>query len=111
MNKIKEVAFANTKTKENYDSLKQGTFEDKELHNFITRAKEDLKKDPLCGTRIPTRLTPKVYIDNYKVNNIWKYDLPNAWRLIYTIIGDEVKIISVILEWMTHKEYERRFGY
>lgn len=37
--------------------------------------------------------------------------LPDAWRLIYTIKDDKVDILSVILEWLDHKNYERRFGY
>ncbi|MFT4309184.1 MAG: hypothetical protein ACMXYL_01710 [Candidatus Woesearchaeota archaeon] len=50
-------------------------------------------------------------IRNYRITNLWKYDLPSGWRLIYTIKTDEVMIISVILEWFSHKDYERRFNY
>ncbi len=38
--------------------------------------------------------------------------MPNGWRLIYTLRGDTVQIVAVILEWFTaHKEYAKRFGY
>ena len=47
----------------------------------------------------------------YKVTNLWKYDLPNAWRLIYTVDTDEVMIVAIILEWFDHKDYEKRFKY
>ena len=110
-NRIKEVTFAEQKLKESYESLQDGAFEDKELYKFLTRAKEDLMNDPLCGIHIPSRLFPHEYIQKYQITNLWKYDLPNGWRLIYTILGNEIKIVSVILEWMTHKEYERRFKY
>lgn len=109
--RIKEVTFAEQNLKESYEALSEGRFEDKELYKFITRAKEDLIKDPLCGIRVPARLFPKEYVQKYGITNLWKYDLPNGWRLLYTVVGNEVKIVSVILEWMTHKEYERRFGY
>ena len=109
--KIKDVTFIDPKVKASYEALKDGKFEDKELFNFLTRAKEDLIEDPLCGTRIPERLIPKDYIKNYGIGALWKYNLPNAWRLIYTVVGNDVKIVSVILEWMTHKEYDRRFHY
>lgn len=111
MEKIKEVAFINKELEKSYDVLKAGDFEDKELYKFITRAKEDLLKEPLSGVRVPSRLIPKEYIKHYGIAALWKYDLPNAWRLIYTIVGNEVKIVSVILEWLSHKEYERRFNY
>jgi len=37
--------------------------------------------------------------------------IPNGWRLIYSVANGEIKILSIILEWMSHKDYERRFGY
>jgi len=111
MSKIREVAFINEKLKEAYFKLREGKFEERQLFEFIGRAIDDLKKNPVCGIRIPNRLIPKEYIKNYGISNLWKYNLPNAWRLLYTIVGDEIKIISVILEWMDHKNYEKRFGY
>ena len=47
----------------------------------------------------------------YEIDNLWKYDLPRGWRLMYSVARDEVIVISIILEWLPHKEYERRFGY
>lgn len=105
------VAFINKKIKEDLELLKKGKFEDKELFKFIDRAMDDLKKDPTCGTKIPRKLWPKIYIQKYRITNLWKYDLPNAWRLIYTIETDEVKILNIILEWFNHKDYEKRFKY
>ena len=105
------VAFINKKIKEDLELLKKGKFEDKELFKFIDRAMDDLKKDPACGTKIPRKLWPKIYIQKYGITNLWKYDLPNAWRLIYTIETDEVKILNIILEWFNHKDYEKRFKY
>lgn len=109
--RIKQVAFADEKLKEAYFKLKEGKFEDKQMFEFINRAIDDLKKNPMSGIRVPNNLIPKDYVKKYDVNNLWKYNLPNAWRLTYTLSGDSVKIVSVILEWMTHKEYEKRFGY
>ena len=37
--------------------------------------------------------------------------MPNALRMIYTIQTNEVMILNVILEWFSHKEYEKRFKY
>ena len=78
---------------------------------LIEQTRHDLSKDPFCGIQIPKKLIPKTYKDKYDVDNLWKYDLPKAWRLIYFIKGDAVKIVSIILEWFDHKEYERRFNY
>ena len=111
MNKQINVAFISQKLKEQFEYLKEGKFEDKELYKFINRAIDDLKLNPLCGIKIPKKLWPKEYVQKYNVTNLWKYDLPNVWRLIYTIESDEIKIVSIILEWFDHKEYEKRFNY
>lgn len=110
-NKPCYVTFGEVKVEQEFESLKEGKFQDKQLYEFIDRAIKDMKNNPACGIKIPKRLWPKIYLLKYVVTNLWKYDLPNGWRLIYTIKEDEVMILNVILEWFDHKDYERRFGY
>jgi Txe/YoeB family toxin of Txe-Axe toxin-antitoxin module len=105
------VGFISEKLKKEFESLKSGRYEEGQLYVFIDRAIDDLKGNPACGTKVPKELWPKKYIKEYKITNLWKYDLPNAWRLVYTIEHDEVRIVSIILEWFDHAGYERRFGY
>ena len=105
------VGFASGEIKKAFEELKDGKFEDKQLYEFLQRAIDDLKKNPFVGKNIPKNLIPKEYIRNFDVDNLRKYDLPNGWRLVYTLKGNEVMIVSVILEWMDHKNYERRFKY
>ncbi len=109
--KPKNVIFSEKKLEISFEELKEGKFEDKKLYEFINRAINDIKKEPICGVKIPKKLWPKTYIQNYGITNLWKYDLPNAWRLVYTIKEDEIRILSVILEWFDHKDYEKRFKY
>lgn len=101
-----EVQFANEKVKEAFERL-----DDLSLKKFIERAFCDIKANPFCGIQIPKKQVPQEYIKKYDIHNVWKYNLPNAWRLIYSIKGGEVIILTIIIEWMDHKEYERRFGY
>ena len=81
------------------------------MFTFLERATDDLKKNPESGIKIPKKYWPKEYVKKYNTDNLWKYDLPEAWRLIYTITKDEIKIMAIILEWFDHKNYEKRFGY
>jgi Txe/YoeB family toxin of Txe-Axe toxin-antitoxin module len=82
------------------------------LKKHIKRAIEEIKGNAFVGVQIPKRLFPKGYITKYNINNLWKYDLPDGWRLIYTITSPtKIEVISVILEWFNHPDYERRFGY
>ena len=105
------VSFGNKKLENDFESLKEGKFEDKQLYGFISGAREDLKKNPTCGAKIEKRLWPKEYIKKYAVTNLWKYDLPDGWRIVYTIQTNEIMILNVILEWFDHKAYARRFKY
>jgi Txe/YoeB family toxin of Txe-Axe toxin-antitoxin module len=108
MEKIKpvEVQFINEKIKKTYENI-----DDTNLKNFIDRAFQDIKENPFCGIQIPKRLIPKDYIQKYEIKNIWKYNLPEALRLIYSIQGGTLKIITIVLKWMDHKSYEKRFNY
>ena len=103
-----EIHFVNEKIKAAFEKLKN---EDKKMHELILRAFEDMENNAFCGIQMPKKLIPKEYIKKYNVRNLWKYNLPDAWRLIYSIEGKNLLVFSIILEWMNHKEYERRFGY
>lgn len=111
MSKEISVAFINQKLKEEFDILAQGKFEDKKLHEYINKVMDNLKKDPNCGIKIPRKLWPKEYLKNYEIINLWKCNLPGGWRLLYIIKENEIEILSIILEWFDHKEYERKFNY
>ncbi|MEW5759198.1 MAG: hypothetical protein AB1779_00355 [Candidatus Thermoplasmatota archaeon] len=105
------VVFADKKVKEAYEKLRDSTTEDKKLYLWLNRAFDDLAENAFCGIQIPKKLIPKEYIKKYGIDNLWKYNLPNAWRLLYSVARDEVIIISIIIEWLSHKRYERRLGY
>ena len=105
------VVFADKKVKEAYEKLKDSKTEDKQLFKWLNRAFDDLAENAFCGIQIPKKLIPKEYLKKYKIDNLWKYDLPKAWRLMYSVVRDEIIIISIILEWLPHKEYEKRFKY
>jgi len=105
------VAFADEKLKEAYNKLKDSKVEDQELYKWINRAIQDLQGDAFCGIQVPKRLIPKIYIDKYQIDNLWKYDFPRGWRLLYSVAREGIVIVSILIEWMDHKNYERRFGY
>lgn len=105
------VTFINKKLENEFENLNNDKSIDPKLYSFIDRAISDLKKNPLVGIKIPKKLWPKEYIKKYNITNLRKYDLPNGWRLIYTIKTNEVTILSIILEWFSHKNYEKRFKY
>ncbi|MFY1642790.1 hypothetical protein ACK11Z_03520 [Methanoculleus bourgensis] len=44
------------------------------------------------------------------IKNLWKYNLSRSWRLMYTVTSDG-GTIAVVIEWLDHTGYDRRFGY
>lgn len=82
-----------------------------QLLKAIEREKINLKINPQIGTHIPRKNIPKGAVERYGTDRLWKIDLVGYWRLIYTITGDEVKIISFVLEFIDHPTYDKIFGY
>ena len=102
------VTFISDELEKDFNKLSDNDFVKKSIRNAIT----ELKQNAFCGIQIPKRIIPPEYIQKYAVKNLWKYDMPKGWRLIYTVTADnEVELISAILEWFDHKDYERRFKY
>lgn len=108
MIKPSKVKFISQELEDDFNSLKA----DDLIKKAMIRAIRDLEQNAFSGTHVQRRLWPKEYIKQYGINNLWKYDLPRGWRLLYTVTAEnEVELISAILEWFDHKEYERRFKY
>ena len=107
-----KVFFGEDALKESFEKLNSSTYrEDEFLYKWIKRAIEDLSANAFCGIQIPKTLIPKEYTKKFGIDNLWKYDFPQGWRLLYSVGKEQVEIISIILEWLDHKEYERRFRY
>ena len=103
-----EVIFVNDKIEKEFNNLDKND----ELKKHISRAIEEIKNNAFCGIQFPKRLIPKEYIQKFGIINLWKYDLPDGWRLVYSITTpNKVEILTIILEWFSHPEYERRFHY
>lgn len=108
MIKPSKVVFISDELESNFNSLPEEDF----LKKSITQAILNLKENAFYGIHIPKRLIPNEYLQKFGIKNLWKYDLPKGWRLMYTITADnEVNLISAVLEWCDHKRYERRFKY
>ncbi len=109
-----EVRFSKAFSDE-YAKLKKradgGDGEARYLVKIIDNGVAKLKRDREKGKRIQKRLIPQEYVVKYGVTNLWKLNLDKYWRMIYTIVGDEVRLVSVILEVLDHKKYDRKFGY
>ena len=82
-----------------------------QLLSSINTALRNIKANPYYGNLIPRKYISKSTIKRYGTDKILRVELVGYWRLLYTLIGDEVKIIAFILEFMDHNKYNKIFGY
>ncbi len=81
------------------------------IFRSIERVKGWLKDNPFVGDQVKKGQIPDCYIDQYGVTNLWRIELSNYWRLIYTIQSNEVEVIDFVLDIIDHKEYDKKFRY
>lgn len=86
--------------------------ENSPLKKSIQKAISDFKENAFCGENIPKNLIPKDYIKKYGIDNLWWYPLADAWRLVYSLSSAEnIRILAIIIDYYSHKDYERKFKY
>lgn len=87
------------------------------VENTILKAIHDkielIKANVHYGDPIAKKLIPKEYITKYGVTNLFRIELPNYWRMLYTLTEGEsqIEIIAFILDVIDHKTYNKKFGY
>ena len=79
----------------------------------INKKIELIKINPHFGDPIAKDKVPLEYLKKYGVTNLFRVELPNFWRMLYTLTngGNNLEIVSFILEIINHKVYNKRFGY
>ena len=81
------------------------------LLRSILRIRDLLEENPFAGDQVPKRQMPRKYSEKYGAENIWRIELANRWRLVYTITGNQIEIITFVLDIYDHKDYDKVFGY
>ncbi len=102
--------------KEVYEFLNEEAPDSKQersILNAINQKIEFIKQNPHYGNPIPKKLIPKEYIGKYGIKNLFRVELPNFWRMLYTLTAGETKIeiISFVLDIIDHPTYNKKFGY
>lgn len=119
MNKPVEIQFDEEANKE-YQELQKAVAEGKiakkkptyeQLLSSINNALKNIKANPFYGDLIPKKYISKATVQRYGTDKIFRVELVGYWRLLYTVIGDEIKIIAFILEYIDHDKYNKIFGY
>jgi len=81
------------------------------LLKSIHRVRDLLRENPFAGDQVPKRQIPAKYAQKYNADNVWRIELANRWRLVYTITGNQIEIVTFIMDIFNHKNYDNTFGY
>jgi len=81
------------------------------LIGSIERIFEVIVANPFYGENAKKNLIPKEYRQKYDASNLFIVDLPDYWRMIYTLESDEIEIIAFILDIIDHNQYNKKFGF
>ena len=104
----KRVVFVDESLEKSFSAINK----EDPIKKALTKAIQILKEDAFAGRNVKKKLIPKRLIQKYKINNLWIYNLPNAWRMLYSLTeSGEIEIIAAILNWMNHKDYEKLFKF
>ena len=81
------------------------------LLNAINRLFDIIVNNPFYGENAKKDLIPKEYKQKYDVDNLFIADLPDYWRMIYTLESDEIEIIAFVLDIIDHEQYNKKFKF
>jgi len=65
------------------------------------------------GIPIAKNLIPHEYKTKYGATNLFRVELPNFWRMLYTLTAGEteIEIVAFVLDVMDHDDYNKKLGY
>lgn len=89
------------------DGLLSSLEADHKFVKWIQSMADALKENKFAGELVRKSQIPKVYIERFKVNNLYRYGHPEGYRSFYTIIDK----CPHILDLMSHPEYDKVFRY
>jgi len=108
--------FLSAEAEEVYRYLNQSAKQSKIEHSILAafnKKVELIKINPRYGEPIAKKLIPAEYAAKYDITNLFRVELPNFWRMLYSLKNDgsEIEIIAFVLDIIDHKQYDKKFGY
>jgi hypothetical protein len=81
--------------------------------NAVNKKVELIKANFHYGEPISKDLIPKEYVIKYGITNLFWVELPNFWRMLYSLKDSEnkIEVIAFVLDIIDHDIYNKKFGY
>lgn len=99
-----------------YNSLMNKAQQSKQeeiIFNAFLQKVELIKENIHYGQPIAKKLIPAEYKTRYGIVNLFRVELPNFWRMLYTLTAGSsgIEIIVLVLDIIDHRKYDKKFGY
>ena len=112
----KVIIILSPEAEEVYKYLNENASESKNermILNAINQKIDFIKQNPHYGNPIEKKRIPKEYYKKYNINNLFRVELPNFWRMLYTLTEREttIEVVSFVLDIINHKIYNKKFVY
>ena len=78
---------------------------------WVDDMQQVLAENMFAGESIPKDRIPRYYRDRFGVNVLFRYGHPQHYRSTYTVRGVGEGVSVFVFDIMSHKEYDKRFGY
>jgi hypothetical protein len=86
-----------------------GSKQEETILNAFLQKVELLKENIHYGQPIAKKLIPAEYKTKYGITNLFRVELPNLWRMLYTLTAGSsgIEIIVLVLDIIDHKKYDK----
>lgn len=86
---------------------------EKMILNALNKKIDLIKINTHYGDPISKNLIPEEYKRKYGADNLFRVELPQYWRMLYTLTNNEtqIEIIAFVLDILNHKQYNKKFSY
>ena len=85
---------------------------ERSILNAVNKKIDLIKSNYHYGDPVSKDLIPEEYNAKYGTTNLFRVELPNFWRMLYTLTNNdtEIEIIAFVLDIIDHDQYNNNFG-
>ena len=86
---------------------------ERSILNAVNKKVELIKANFHYGEPIAKDKIPQEYRQKYGITNLFWVELPQFWRMLYSLTEGEteIEIVAFVLEISDHGKYDKLFGY
>ena len=93
-----EAVFADKKLDDDYKRLSKSRHseEDKKLYHVLTVIREKVGELYRFGKKLPKNKIPDVYLQRFRIENLWSLDLPGHGTVLYSVAEGRILIVDLL---------------